>query len=109
MSKLETTNGGSASGSSQPIRNLATTKLTAKTTKTKTVKPFKHTNKVTGTFPMGAVTPTKRKTVEGGGEGGNVKSLICIFEEEITKPTWREIDVTESPAKRQRCGRQRST
>ena len=103
LSKLETTNGGSASGSSQPMRNLATTRQTAKTAKT-----YKHTNTVTGTFPMGSVTPSKRKTIDGGGEGGEVKSLICIFENDITKPTWQDISVTESPAKRQRCGRQGS-
>jgi hypothetical protein len=102
--KLETTNGGPASGSSQPIRNLATNKQTA-TLKNKT---YKHTNVGTGTFSRGSVTPSKRKTIDGGGEGGEVKTLICIFESDITKPTWQDISLTESPAKRQRCGRQRS-
>ena len=50
--KLETTNGGPASGSSQPIRNLATNKQTA-TLKNKT---YKHTNVGTGTFSRGSVT-----------------------------------------------------
>ena len=101
--KLETTNGGPASGSSQPTRNLATTRQTA-IQKNKT---YKHTNIVTGTPSRGQLTPIKRKTIDGGG-GGEVKSLICIFESDITQPTWRNKSVTDSPAKRQQCGRQGS-
>jgi hypothetical protein len=52
---------------------------------------------------VGQLTPSKRKLMEGGGGRGDVKSLVCIFENEITKPTWRELNGSESPAKRQRC------
>ena len=51
---------------------------------------------------VGQVTPSKRKLMEGGGRG-EVRSLVCIFENEFTKPTWRERNISESPAKRQRC------
>ena len=50
---------------------------------------------------VGQVKPSKRKLMEVG--GGEVRSLVCIFENGITKPTWREKDISESPAKRQRC------
>ena len=64
----------------------------------------KHTNIVKGTSSVGSVTPSKRKIFDI--EGGEVKSLICIFESDITKPTWRDNSVSDSPAKRQRCVRQ---
>ena len=98
--ELETSNGGLASGSSHTRRNLASNRQTA-------ILENKHTNIVTGTTSRGALTPNKRKYTDGGREGGEVRSLICIFESDITKPTWRELTTLESPAKRQRCGQQR--
>ena len=66
---------------------------------------FTHSNLVTNrNESVGQITPSKRKLM--GGEGrGDVRSLVCIFENGFTKPTWDDTGVSESPAKRQRCGR----
>ena len=101
--KFELAKGGPASGSNSVRRKLVTNGQTAFSL-SKHENKFKHTELVTGTIPRGVITPTKRKIIDGG----EVKSLICIYESELTKPTWRENIVTESPAKRQRCGRQGS-
>ena len=102
--ELETSNGGLASGSSHNRRNLVPNRQTASL---ENENKNKHTNIVTGTTSRGALTPNKRKSTDGGREGGEVRSLICIFESDITKPTWRELMTVESPAKRQRCGQRR--
>ena len=62
-----------------------------------------HTNSVRSRNTSGGqLTPSKRKMMEGVGRG-EVKLLVCIFESEFTKPTWRKEAISENPAKRQRC------
>ena len=100
--EITTTNGSPASR--KKISNHEISMKLATPEKTTFSKESKHAfSTVKYNASVGQLTPTKRKMLEGGGE---VKSLACIFENnDITKPTWREVNNGASPAKRQRCAR----
>ena len=102
---LEVVNGGPASSKSCVLKeeNSANYKKTA--LQRKPENDNKHSSEVKVNHSWGQITPIKRKiTEEMGGGVGEVQTLVCIFESDLTKPTWR--GSVESPAKRQRCGRQ---
>ena len=102
--KLGVANGGPASSESQQIeinnKNSASSSTNRKAASSGSNED-KHTQLiVTTNTSLGKATPSKRKVFDEG--GGEVKSLVCIFNHGFTKPTWG--DRSESPAKKQRCG-----